>query len=357
MSSKRNKYLWKSRELERRDKREFLSLLKQAWMTGNRHFSEKERRRYREWIDYLQFAEEPVKMDKEELKELYGYINKTVQAYLSDSVKIINKKEKTLEEFQNIYLIIEYFLIEHQGEAMVTGLSELLYLLMRIEQYNPEKLEALMELYEESELLYKICYYLHYYFDYSCDEQMIHIFLSGIRYTKTYKLFSMFLYQINPAFFKNKKQILLIDCNPKELFYGICSGYFLYWEGNAVHKRLVELCETNKMCIEEKLSVENPLFGLFMLYRHGYLKSLKDYAELLRDSDLYKLLYLPTEVNYKEVPIKWLEIINTEKCLKNVIAYGGMNFYYRIFREVQKYPYLGSKEIYRSVLKSKDQMI
>lgn len=347
----------KLQTFERRDKKEFLSLLKQAWTVEDRHFSKKERHRYKEWLNYLQFAEETVKLDKEEVGELYAYINKTVRAYLNRSIQTMYVKRCVLAELQNIYFIIEYFLLENQGAAAAEGLSELFYLILEIEQYRHEKLEFLMKLYEESELLYKICYYLHYYFDFACEAQIIHTFLSGIRHTKTYRLFSMFLYQINPIFFKQAVTISLIDCNPKELFYGICCGYFPYQEGNAVHRRLMELCEMNVTHVGEGSTVENPLFGLFMLYRYGYLKSLENYASLLKDTDLYKLLYLPAEVSYKEVPIKWLEIINTKKCLKNVIAFGGMEFYYRIFRETQKYPQLVSKEIYRSVLKSKDQMI
>ncbi len=347
----------KIRVVERRDKREFLSLLRQAWTVEDRHFSEKEQSCYRKWLNYLQFADETVRLDHLETRVLYEYINKTILAYLTHSIQIKHVEKKVLEELQNIYFIIEYFLMEYQSKIAEKGLSKLLYLILEIKQYYLEKLEFLLEFYEKSELLYKVCYYLYYYFDYTCEEQVIHTFLFSIRHTKAHKLFSMFLYQINPIFFKQAEQIKTVDCGPKELFYGICCGYFVFEEENEIHSRLIELCKLHTTKFEVRATLDYPLFGLFMLYQYGYLKSLESYGDLLKDTDFYKLLYLPMEVNYKEVPIKWLEVINTKKCLKNVVTFGGVDFYCRVAEEIQKYPHLVSKEIYRGLLKSKDQMI
>lgn len=347
----------KLRVYERRDKREFLSLLKQAWTVKDRHFSENEQSCYQKWLNYLQFAEETVRLDHLETRVLYEYIHKTVLAYLTHSIQVKDVEKGVLEEFQNIYFMIEYFLMEHQGKTTEKGLTKLLYLILEIKQYSSEELEFLMEFYEKSELLYKVCYYLYYHFDYICEEQVIYTFLSHIRHTKTYKLFSMFLYQINPIFFKQAEQIPMADCGPRELFYGICCGYFTYREGNEAHSRLLELCKLYEMDLKVSATADHPLFGLFMLYQYGYLKSLEDYGDLLKDTDFYKLLYFPMEINYKEMPIKWLEIINTKKCLKNVITCGGMEFYCRVAQEIKKHPHLASKEIYRRLLRSKDQMI
>lgn len=178
------------------DKKEFIALLEHAWREDGRRFSQKELSRYLEWLNYLEVSGISLELDKTEIKILYHYIYRTIQAYVKYSRELNGIDPNILTAMQNIYFIMEYLFVYQSEMISVDLLLELFYSLIEIEEEDKQKIELLMNFYEESELLSKLCFYLFYYFDFKCEKQIIQAFLCKIQFTKNYYLFYNTLYQM-----------------------------------------------------------------------------------------------------------------------------------------------------------------
>lgn len=178
------------------DKKEFIDILEHAWREEGRRFSKEEQSKYLEWLSYLQTAGTSLELNRTEIKILYHYIYKTIQAYIKHSRKLNDIDPNILAAMHNIYFIMEYLFVYQSEIISVDLLLELFYSLIEIEEEDTQKIEFLMSFYKESELLNKLCFYLFYYFDFKCEEQIIQTFLSKIQFTESYYLFYNTLYQM-----------------------------------------------------------------------------------------------------------------------------------------------------------------
>lgn len=194
-----------------------------------------------------------------------------------------------LSQVSNLHFLIEFFLTEQQENGHEQFLSEFLNRLLDIGNLDSEIRHLVLVFYEKTELLYKICYDLYYFFDFKCEDQTIEAFLSKMQTKDNKKLFEIILYQINSNVISNTKEIEISIYNAKELIYGIDSGFFTYQEENAVHKHLIKLCEMTDKSKEDFFSIENPLFVLYLLYKYGHLKSLNRYYYLFTENQIERL--------------------------------------------------------------------
>ncbi|HOO28108.1 MAG TPA: hypothetical protein PLU43_06555 [Lachnospiraceae bacterium] len=271
---KRNKQTGRRKAMaERRKKKQFLDILKLAWVEGGQRFSKEQFYSYMEGLDYLQNTGESMDLNKEEILDIFMYIDKTVRIYTAYSIRKMKIETEIINSLQNLYFILEYLFVFHQEKISVDQPLELLYSIIGIEQYNFEKLEFLLRFYEESELLDKICFYLYYYFDFICRAQLLEKFLSKIDQTDHYRLFNIILYQINPAYIKQRDYIQVSECKPKELYYGICYGYYFNDHKIEVYKYLLKLCNIVKNQNKTGDSIDNPVVVFSRLFQDGYFNA------------------------------------------------------------------------------------
>lgn len=181
---------------EKKDKKEFVRILSRAWERENVRFSREDYKKYLEWLDYLEKCEDSLGLNRKEIKALYFYIHKTIHAY-SQKIRANRYIDKeSLTALNNIYFIMEYVFLYQSGMVAIYLLLELFYSIIETEENDLERMEYLLQFYVESEVLNRLCFYLSYFYNFKCEQQIIDSFLSKIQFTKHYPLFFNTLYQM-----------------------------------------------------------------------------------------------------------------------------------------------------------------
>lgn len=246
----------------------------------------------------------------------YSYKRITEKGYVEDCM---------IEEMHNIaYLLIEYYIINPEiVKLFCINLFETV--LQTGIEYNKN---LVAEILTKSELILVLSIYIFQMTSYSFDLELIQNYNDETVDSINRNLLFIMCNHI----YNNLQNELHLDINevtPKELVYGVESGFF---SDKVKIKSRIESILKNEGSKDKYNKVINAIINLGI---KNYI-NLEDYDEYLKDYDLYKLIYYPNNIDYNEFDIRFLINCKSSIAINNAIKYGGPILNMRLYYESLK---------------------
>lgn len=261
----------------------FLTMLTRAWPASELQFSSEDELFYHNRLfDFCNI------LHKEELGEdkqsiVLSFIRKSIFNFSEAYTSFPAYQNDFINEVSFLNILIREVSYYFHGAKVKSFFKELLNDIISFSiDILPDKARVdLYSFYDRSGLFEQICVSTFNQTDFQLKEDVLYSFMKTLRRLPQENLFAFFLYPFNNSFFRKNHKLYPDECTPKELYYGIRSGFFSYSPFNNVHDTLIMQCKNISDEIASIGNLDNPIYVLWKIYTDGQLPSVVEYHLLI----------------------------------------------------------------------------
>ena len=260
---------------------EFLSLLSNAWSDERHYFTPEDEENFnKSVIPFCNYIHTGVKtLSEKDYAVVLDFIRKTIFNFAKNYIGFPLERESIIKNSENFVLFIKEISFYLSGEFVKKTFKKILreMLIFPVKECSSKEYESLFEFYDRSMIFRQVCLSVFVLIPTTLGEEILMPFMKTLRRLPQENIFAFYLYTFNNSYFRANHKIYPDECKPKELYYGIRSGFFSYSHLNNVHIALMDMCNKIDDSKEQTANLDNPIYVLWRIYTAGHLKSIAEY--------------------------------------------------------------------------------